>query len=132
MAWGGPEADLWDFCGARQRSPAAHRAVASHMGNDAVVGAAGAGAAALALTCGPGEHEHTSSGVRCVCGGCYSVSLGLSPGVSRGVGRRARRVPDHVVDRGSSRSLLDSAAGIAAWLDAREPGRGGDLICPFW
>jgi len=35
------DAYLWDFCGARQRSPAARRAVASHVGHDAVVGAAG-------------------------------------------------------------------------------------------
>ena len=40
---------------------------------------------------------------------------------------RARRVPDEVVDRGSSRPLPDNTAGTAAWLGAPEPGRGGDL-----
>ena len=40
---------------------------------------------------------------------------------------RARRVPDEVVDRELSRPLPDNTAGIATWLDAREPGRGGDL-----
>jgi hypothetical protein len=41
---------------------------------------------------------------------------------------RARRVPDEMVGRGLSRSLPDSTTGIATWLDAREPRRGGDLI----
>jgi hypothetical protein len=36
-------------------------------------------------------------------------------------------VPDEVVGRGLSRSFLDNTAGIATWLDAREPSRGGDL-----
>jgi hypothetical protein len=40
---------------------------------------------------------------------------------------RARRVPDEVVDRGSSRSLPRNTAGTATRLDAREPNRRGDL-----
>ena len=36
-------------------------------------------------------------------------------------------MPDEVVDRGSPRSLPDSTAGIATWLDARRQGSGGDL-----
>jgi hypothetical protein len=34
---------------------------------------------------------------------------------------RAPRVPEEVVGRGLSRSLLDNTAAIATWLDAREP-----------
>jgi hypothetical protein len=40
---------------------------------------------------------------------------------------RARRVPDGAVAREVSRPLADNTAGIATWLDAREPSRGGDL-----
>jgi hypothetical protein len=40
---------------------------------------------------------------------------------------RAPRVPDEAVGRVPSRSLADNAAGIATWLDAGEPSRGGDL-----
>jgi hypothetical protein len=40
---------------------------------------------------------------------------------------RARRVPDEVVDRGLSRPLPDSTAGIATCLVARKPDRLGDL-----
>jgi hypothetical protein len=36
-------------------------------------------------------------------------------------------VPDELVDRGLSRLLPDNTAGIATWLDAREPSRGGDV-----
>jgi hypothetical protein len=51
-------------------------------------------------------------------------------------GERARRVPDGVVAREIPRPLADNTAGIAAWLHAREPSRGGDLtrkrslVCP--
>ena len=41
---------------------------------------------------------------------------------------RAHCVPDEVVDRGLSRLLPDNTAGIATWLDAREPSRAGDLL----
>jgi hypothetical protein len=40
---------------------------------------------------------------------------------------RARRVPDGAVAREVSRPLADNGAGIATWLDAGEPNRGGDL-----
>jgi len=40
---------------------------------------------------------------------------------------RARRVPDGAASRGAPRSLPDNTAGTATWLDAREPGRRGDL-----
>jgi hypothetical protein len=36
-------------------------------------------------------------------------------------------VPHKVVDRGLSRSLPDNTVDIATWLDARGPGRRGDL-----
>jgi hypothetical protein len=36
-------------------------------------------------------------------------------------------VPDEAVDRGSSRLLPSNTAGIAAWLDAREPIREGGM-----
>jgi hypothetical protein len=36
---------------------------------------------------------------------------------------RARRVPNERVDRGLRRPLPDKTAGIAIWLDAREPRR---------
>ena len=54
------DAYLWDFCGARQRSPAAHRAVASRVGHDVVVAAvnvdaAGADAVAGELLRGSGR-----------------------------------------------------------------------------
>jgi hypothetical protein len=39
----------------------------------------------------------------------------------------APHVPAVVVGQGLSRSLEDNAAGIATWLDAREPCWGGDL-----
>ena len=47
---------------------------------------------------------------------------------SYGLEGRARHVPDEVVDRGLSRPLADNTEGVATWLDAREPCRGGDLI----
>jgi hypothetical protein len=40
---------------------------------------------------------------------------------------RALRVPDEVVGRGLPRSIPDNTAGIATWIDAREPNREGDL-----
>ena len=46
---------------------------------------------------------------------------------SSGPKGRARRVPDEAVAREVSRSLLDSTAGIATWLDARGPRHRGDL-----
>ena len=41
---------------------------------------------------------------------------------------RARRVPDGAVAREAPQALADNTVGTAAWLDAREPSRGGDLI----
>jgi hypothetical protein len=38
---------------------------------------------------------------------------------------RFRRAPDEVISRGLSRSLPDNTAGIATWLDARQPNRRG-------
>jgi hypothetical protein len=40
---------------------------------------------------------------------------------------RAPRMPDEVVGQRLRRPLPDNTAGIATWLDAREPSRGGDL-----
>lgn len=40
----------------------------------------------------------------------------------------ARSVPDEMVDRRLRRSLPDSSAGIAIWLDTGEPRPLGDLI----
>jgi hypothetical protein len=41
---------------------------------------------------------------------------------------RARHVPDGAVARETPQALADNTVGTAAWLDAREPSRGGDLI----
>ena len=40
---------------------------------------------------------------------------------------RARRVPDEMVGRESPRSIPDSTAGIATWLDAGGLGSRGEL-----